>query len=224
LRQIFWKYFLCHATTQPSATILTEKAMAEGSGTAREISLGDNFGDVAVKANGARVEIHTDGSAVVYTNGDVKVHPAPANDSLLVPPIASSDVSSLLPAKAAHEIGAIEKTGEHKGEIYGGIFPDGKPGWILEEPKPLTHYEASELKGRALPTSKEGKYIDTIKDKGALRDIFARHSDSSSSAVFFWLAEHYYYYGARYQQFSDGRQSNYDGDRNIPLPVLSVRR
>jgi hypothetical protein len=122
------------------------------------------------------------------------------------------------------KIGAIESTGDHKGEIYGGIFPDGKPGWILEEPKPLTHYEAVELKGRALPTSKEGKYIDTIKDKGALKDIFARHSDSSSSAGAFWLAEH----GsttARYQQFSDGSQSsNYGGNRYGPLPVLSVRR
>ena len=56
------------------------------------------------------------------------------------------------------EIGAIETMGEHKGEIYGGIFPDGKPGWILEEPKPMTHYDPVELKGRALPTTEEGIY------------------------------------------------------------------
>jgi hypothetical protein len=125
-------------------------------------------------------------------------------------------------SKATPEIGAIESTGEHKGEIYGGIFPDGKPGWILEEPKPLTHYDACELKGRALPTNKEGKYIDTIKDKGALKDIFARHSDGSISAGYFWLAEHSNS-NARFQQFSDGDQTNYYL-RASHLPVLSVFR
>ena len=186
-----------------------------GSNKARQIDLGEDFGDVVVKANGARVEIDADGS----------IHglPAAANDGLFVPPVASSDVSPLLRTKATPEIGAIESTGEHKGEIYGGIFPDGKPGWILEEPKPLTHYEASELKGRALPTSKEGKYIDTIKDKGALKDIFARHSDGSISAGFFWLAEHTNF-GARHQQFSDGGQDFNGYRRNYHLTVLSVRR
>jgi hypothetical protein len=127
-------------------------------------------------------------------------------------------------AKAAPEIGAIESTGEHKGEIYGGIYPaDNKPIWILEEPKPMTHYDAVELKGRTLPTKKQGQYIDTIKDKGALKDIFARHSDSSSSAGYFWLAEHNSFDVARYQQFSDGSQS-INNTRNLHLPVLSVRR
>jgi hypothetical protein len=137
-----------------------------------------------------------------------------------------ASVQSAMPTAipvATHEIGAIESTGEHKGEIYGGIFPDGRPGWILEEPKPMTHYDAVELKGRALPTSKEGKYIDTIKNKGALKDIFARHSGSSSSAGFFWLAEHYGN-DARYQQFSDGSQGNYSFYRSSRLPVLCVLR
>jgi hypothetical protein len=129
---------------------------------------------------------------------------------------------------ATHEIGAIENTGEHKGEIYGGIFPDGKPGSILEEPKPMTHFDAVKLKGRALPTSEQGKYIDTIKGKGALKDVFARHSDGSSSAGYFWLAEHFSV--AKYQQFSDGSQSINFSDSGIyltrddHLPVLSVRR
>ena len=86
----------------------------------------------------------------------------------------------------------------------------------------MSHYDAVKLKGRTLPTSKEGKYIDTIKDKGDLKDIFARHSDSSSSAGFFWLAEHDTN-DARYQQFSDGSQ-HYNYGRVNPLPVLSVRR
>ena len=65
------------------------------------------------------VVIEVNGVSIdVGADGTVKVHPA-ANDTA-----------------------AIESTGEHKGEIYGGIFPDGKPGWILEEPKPMTHYDA----------------------------------------------------------------------------------
>ena len=170
------------------------------SSNVREIDLGEDFGAVVVKANGAQVKIGPDGSNSL---------PAPANDTV---------------AKSAHDIGDIERAGDHKGEIYGGIFPDGKPGWILEEPKSMTHYDAVELKGRALPTSEEGKYIDTIKGKGALKDIFARHSDSSSCAGFFWLAEHLDDYGARSQQFIDGSQYYDDFYRVIPLPVLSVRR
>jgi len=74
-----------------------------------------------------------------------------------------------------------------------------------------------------LPTREEGKYIDTLKGKGDLKDIFARHSDGFSSAGYFWLAEHNYVYNARFQQFSDGSQFNYH-NRDNHLPVLSVRR
>jgi hypothetical protein len=172
------------------------------SSNVREIDLGEDFGAVVVKANGAQVKIGADGSISL---------PAPANDTV---------------AKSAHEIGVREREGDHKGEIYGGIFPgDNKPIWFAEEPKPMNHYDAVELKGRALPTSAQGKYIDTIKDKGALKDIFARHSAGSSSAGYFWLAEHDMY-DARYQQFSVGSQKDDSvfGYRSHPLPVLSVRR
>ena len=44
-------------------------------------------------------------------------------------------------SKATHEIGAIESTGEHKGEIYGGIYPaDNKPIWFSAAPKLMDHY------------------------------------------------------------------------------------
>ena len=95
----------------------------------------------------------------------------------------------------------------------------------------MSHYGAVEMKGRALPTSEQGKYINTIKGKGALKDIFARysHSGGSSSAGYFWLAEHGYN-DALYQQFSNGSQDdkNFDGHdegfRGYHLPVLSIRR
>ena len=47
--------------------------MSEGSST-KEIVLGDELGDIAVKANGVRVEIHTDGSIAAYTKSDVDAY------------------------------------------------------------------------------------------------------------------------------------------------------
>ena len=41
---------------------------------ASEISLGDGFGDVALKVNGATVEVHADGSVAAHTSGDVDVY------------------------------------------------------------------------------------------------------------------------------------------------------
>ena len=159
-----------------------------------------NAGGITVNVQGATITVDRNGTIDIQTS---------ANDAS---------------AKATHEIGVRETDGDHKGEIYGGIFPDGKPGWISEEPKPMTYYATIELKGRALPTSEQGKYIDTIKDKGALKDIFARHSNGSPSAASFWLAEHSFNFYVRYQQFSDGTQHYIDYSSNPPLPVLSVRR
>ena len=175
----------------------------------------DEGADAVVVQGGIKVAFNASGITVNVQGATITVD----KNGTVAMQTASNDSSS---PKATHEIGDIERDGDHKGEIYGGIFPDGKPGWISEEPNPMSHYDAVELKGRALPTSEEGKCIDTIKDKGALKDIFARHSDGSSTAGFFWLAEHTNYGLARSQQFSDGHQDD-DGRSNV-LPVLSVRR
>src|ERR1039458_6115435 len=74
--------------------------MADSSGKAKEISLGDGFGEVAVKANGIRVELHADGSVDAYTAGAVKVHPA-ANDDAR--------------PKAALQIGDLDDGGTYVG-------------------------------------------------------------------------------------------------------------
>jgi hypothetical protein len=47
----------------------------------KEITIGDAFGDVTVKANGVSVEIHTDGSVLAYTTADVKKISTIANDA-----------------------------------------------------------------------------------------------------------------------------------------------
>jgi len=134
---------------------------------------------------------------------------------------------------AAPEIGAIESTGEHKGEIYGGIWPSGKkyggdnkPIWFSAAPKVMDHYKAAawaEGQGGSLPTRKQGDYLTTLKGKGgAFTEIFNR--GNSFPAGYVWLAEPDtdYRYGAWCQRLSDGEQIN--DVRNDELPVLSVRR
>jgi len=132
--------------------------------------------------------------------------------------------------QAAHEIGAIESTGEHTGEIYGGIYPaDNKPIWFSVARKAMDHFKAAtwaEGQGGSLPTRKQGDYLTTLKGKGgAFTEIFNR--GDSFPAGYVWLAE----LGPHNrglvwcQRLSDGGQ--YDGNyyhRNDELPVLSVRR
>jgi hypothetical protein len=124
-----------------------------------------------VVLNGVTIVRAADGHLVISVPGGVvKQGAAPANDGLFVPPVASSDVSRLLRAKATLEIGAVESTGEHKGEIYGGIYPaDKNPIWFSAAPKSMDHFNAASWateQGGALPTRKQGDYLTTLKDKG----------------------------------------------------------
>ena len=197
--------------------------MSGTSGKAREIVLGDELGDIAVRANGVRVEIHTDGSVAAYTKSDVDAY---TNGAVHLHPAVNDDVKPV--AHATPEIGAIESAGEHKGEIYGGIYPaDKKPIWFSMSPRLMNHYAAASWaagQGGALPTRKQGDYLDTIKDKGAFTELFNR--GSSFPAGYLWLAEpntdntHY----AWCQRLSDGAQYKYNFYRNSELPVLCVVR
>ena len=211
--------------------------MGESSSTAKEIDLGNGFGDVAVKANGIRVEMHADGSVVAYTksdvdaytNGAVHVHPA-ADDSWTIRDkdkiVGEGRVVGVIGAEP--QIGAIESTGEHKGEIYGGILPsDNKPIWFSAAPKAMDHFKAAAWateNGGALPTRKQGDYLTTLKGKGgAFTEIFNR--GGSFPAGYVWLAEpstsnrNY----AWCQEVRSGDQLNH-GDRDTELPVLCVVR
>jgi hypothetical protein len=128
-----------------------EKVVSGSNGKVREIDLGDDFGDVVLKVNHATIAVGADGRV---TLGGAALLPAPVNDT-----------SSTL----AHEIGAIENTGEHKGEIYGGILPsDNNPIWFSAAPTLMDHYAAATWareQGGALPTRKQGAYLTTLKDK-----------------------------------------------------------
>ena len=174
------------------------------------ISISADFNTVVL--NGATIERAADGHLVISSSGTVITKPGPANDTA---------------SKATHEIGAIESTGEHKGEIYGGIYSaDNKPIWFSAAPKLMDHYAAAawaEGQGSSLPTRKQGDYLKTLKGKGgAFTEIFNR--GGSFPAGYVWLAEpntstrlH-----AWCQNLSDGDQVTIN--RYTDLPVLCVRR
>lgn len=130
-------------------------------------------------------------------------------------------------AKQDAQVGAIESTGEHKGEIYGGIYPaDNKPIWFSAAPKLMDHYAAAAWakgQGGALLTMKLGDYLTTLKDKGgAFTEIFNRGGSFPAGSV--WLAERSPYSDgiALCQRLCDGWQQDYYRWRE--LPVLCVRR
>jgi hypothetical protein len=167
---------------------------------------------IRIVLNGATIERAADGHLVISTSGTVITKPGPANDTA---------------AKATHEIGAIESAGEHKGEIYGGIYPaDNKPIWFSAAPRLMDHYAAAawaEGQGGSLPTRKQGDYLTTLKGKGgAFTDIFNR--GNSFPAGYVWLAEPDtgYRVNAWCQRLSVGDQGDFY--RIFELPVLSVRR
>src|ERR1019366_4257894 len=182
-------------------------AVASGAAT-QGISISADFNTVVLK--GITIERAADGHLVFSAPGGTVLYkqPAPANDTV---------------AKSAHEIGDIERDGEHKGEIYGGILPsDQKPIWFSTAPKLMDHYKAAawaEGQGGSLPTRKQGDFLTTLKGKGgAFTEIFNR--GGSFPAGYVWLAEPYanYRVTAWCQRLSDGVQDNCT--RNNELPVL----
>jgi hypothetical protein len=186
--------------------------MMDGSSKAREIDLGEDFGDVVVKANGATIKVDANSHVIVTTSGGVELQAA-ANDTAT--------------KATTPEIGAIESTGEHKGEIFGGTYPaDNKPIWFSAAPKLMDHYNAAAWaieQGGELPTKKQGDYLDTLKGKVcAFTEIFNR--GNSFPAGYVWLAEPHSSLrdDAWCQRLSDGDQTN--GHRYYELLVLSVRR
>jgi hypothetical protein len=207
--------------------------MGEGSSTPRVIDLGDNFGNVAVRVNGVRVNVLSDGSILAYTSSSVKINGvgidvgSDGTVNVKPGPVHVHPAANDSAVKAIHEIGAIESAGEHKGEIYSGIYPaDKKPIWFSTAPKLMDHYKAAawaEGQGGSLPTRKQGDYLNTLKGKGgAFTEVFNR--GNSFPAGYVWLAEpdassSYY---AWCQRLSDGDQNR--DSRSFDLPVLCVLR
>jgi hypothetical protein len=182
------------------------KKMSEGS-RAKEIVLGDELGDIAVKANGVRVEIHTDGSIVAYTKSDVDAY---TNGAVHVHPAANDDAKAA--AKAEPQIG--DRMAD--GTVFAGISPDtNKPMYVTPKDAPLTYtFNEAQKYAAGLNKQKAHDHDDwRVPTKGELNVLFNNRTaiggfDVSGSypAVWYWSSSQNGIYDAWAQRFSGGDQ------------------
>jgi len=185
--------------------------MALQTSKAKEISLGEDFGDVAVKVNGVCVEVHTDGSILAYTNGNVKVCPI-ANDDSTVAASIEPKIGDKMP----------------DGTVFAGISPDtNKPMYVTPADASLTmtFNEAKEYAARLDAHGHKDWHVPT---KAELNVLFNNRAaiggfDISGSlpAGWYWSASPDGTWGAWCQRFSDGAQC--DVNLYSHLPVRPVR-
>jgi hypothetical protein len=188
-----------------------EKGMTESGGKAKEIVLGDEFGDIAVKANGVRVEIHTDGSIAAYTNSDVdaytsgavRVHAAANDDTLAVS--VNPQIGDKMPAghpQAGWIYAGVSKTTHQS--LYVAPKDSGVFQW-----KAAMAFAAKE--GARVPSRDELCQIRDAMDKGALKGTF--NVTGSNSNGWYWSCAPNGNLFAWARRFSDGVQdygSKYD--------------
>jgi hypothetical protein len=177
--------------------------MAEGSGKTREISLGEDFGDVAVKVTGVRVEVHTDGSILAYTNGrvdaytngPVQVHPA--NDHVKPTASTTPQIGDKMP----------------DGTVYAGISPDtGEAMYATPGDEPLT-YTFNQAQKYAEKLDAHGHKDWRVPTKAELNVLFQNRAAIGGFNISGNPSEGWYLAssqgdgkGAWGQRFSDGRQ------------------
>jgi hypothetical protein len=169
--------------------------MSEGS--AREISLGDDFGDVAFKVNGATIEVHADGSVAAHTSGGVDVY---TDAPVRLHPAANDDGPST---------SSLAKPGDRipDGTVYAGISPDThKPIYATPGDAPLT-YTFNEAGKYAARLDAHGHKDWRVPTKRELNVLFNNRAavggfDESGSGPggWYWSSSQYSYY------FSDGNQ------------------
>ena len=195
--------------------------MGSSDGNAKEISLGDSFGDVAVKANGVRVEIHTDGSILAYTHGDVNAYTSasvrvhtPANDTAVKP-------------ETAPEIGDEMEDGT----IYAGISPDTKKPMYAtpkDAPGTYTFNKAADYASTVdahghhdfhAPSKNELNVLYENRNKGKLKGTF--NETGSVFAGWYWSSSQDVNNLAWVQRFSDGLQLIYG--KYFEVGVSSLR-
>ena len=176
--------------------------MAQPSGKAKEISLGEDFGDVAVKVNGVLVEVHTDGSILAYTNGNVKVCPV-ANDDGKTALSPEPKVGDKMP----------------DGTVFAGISPDtNKPMYATPTDASLT-MKFNEAQEYAAKLDAHGHKDWRVPTKAELNVLFNNRAaiggfDVSGSypAGWYWSASPGNKWDAWGQRFSGGYQNRHDKD------------
>jgi hypothetical protein len=208
--------------------------MSENNSTAKEIDLGNGFGDVAVKANGTRVEMHAGGSVAAYTqkdvdaytNGAVHVHQA-ANDSWTL-----RDKDEIVgEGRIVELIGDEPQIGDpDDGGIYVGLSAsDGKPlhAALADEREYKTYGGALEAAEKLkslhpsahVPTPNElDQNLFANRNTGALKGTF--NTSGSFPAGVYRSSASYSYFDARVQYFVVGGQSNLTRSGRLPVRLV----
>jgi hypothetical protein len=184
-----------------------EKVMSESSGKAREINLGDDFGDVVINANGAQVTISASGS--------IHGFPTPANDS-----DAKGKTAPEIPLRPTGSGGQV---GDEMpdGTIYAGVSPDtGKPFYTTPRDEKLT-VTFRETAGQAMMLSRAnalGHHDWRVPSKGELNTLWENRPKGKLAGTFnesgsnpggwYWASSQDYGYSAWSQRFSDGSLYN----------------
>ena len=185
--------------------------MSEGSASKPEISLGDDFGDVLVKVNGATIDVSAAGYVVATSPSGVEWRAA--NDT------------AAKPSTGFHEVGDEMDDGT----ILGGYF-EGKPIYATprDAPGTFTFNDAAKYAKNLhahghhdfhTPSKGELNVLWENRNKGRLKETF--NETGSSPAGWYWSASQYFNLGAWTQRFSDGFQV-YD-TRNLGSSLRCVR-
>ncbi len=189
--------------------------MTGSNGKTQEITLGDEF-DAVVHYGDTTVEMHpggdlivkTNGNAVVYTNGDVKVRPA-ANDSAAIS--AEPQIGDVMPA--GHK---------HAGWIYAGISKTThEPFYVAPKDSGVFQWKKAMVfasrEGSRVPSQMELDQIYEAREQGALNGTF--NQTGSNPAGWYWSSRDSHDY-AWAQRFRDGDQLSYDKSLDSSLRLV----
>jgi uncharacterized protein DUF1566 len=168
-------------------------------GQPKEISLGDDFGEVIVRANGASVEIHKDGSILAHTAKPVSIANDPGKPHS--PPALA--IGDKMP----------------DGTVFAGVSPDtGKPMYTTpsDAPQPMKWKEAMDY---AEKLDAHGHQDWRLPTKGELAALFNSRAaiggfnvTGSDPVGWYWSGTQGYEWHAWDQRFSDGDQTTYNKD------------
>jgi hypothetical protein len=188
--------------------------MSETGSKAKEIVLGNELGDIAIKANGALIEVHADGSLDVHTTGSIAAYTTSDVDAY------TSGAVHLHPAvndddKPAAKVGPKPGDRMADGTVYAGISPEtGKAMYATPVDAPLT-FTFNQAQKYAAKLEAHGHRDWRVPTKGELNVLYNNHAgiggfDISGSypAGWYWSSSQNGNLIAWAQRFSDGHQTS----------------
>jgi hypothetical protein len=189
--------------------------MTKQTGKAKEISLGEDCGDVVLKVNGTRVEVSADGNVLAFTDGSVSAY---KNGHITVCPVASDDIS------ASRTIGDRMPDGT----VYAGVSPETNQSMYATPADASLSMTFNEAQKYAAKLDAHGHKDWRVPRKAELNVLFNNRAaiggfnvTGSNPAGWYCSATPDGKWNGWGQRFSDGQQSLIDKD--YPSSVRLVR-